>query len=72
MVTSADSSLLGLGATRATWLIDVVNKFGRVTERLRFKKMPQGSSRTNALVQADVYKVIVKDVDRKEEQEWAN
>ena len=70
MVTFTDSSLFGFGATRATWPIEVVKKFGRVTDRLRFKKMPQGSSRTKALVQAGVYKMAVKDVDSKAEHEW--
>ena len=70
MVTSTDSSSFGFGATRATWLIEVVKKFGRVTERLRFKKMPQGSNRTRALVQPGVYKAIVKDFDSNEEHDW--
>ena len=63
MVTSTDSSLSGFGATRATWPIEVVGKSGRVTERLRFKNMPQGSSRTKAkaLLQAGVYKMIATD-----------
>ena len=62
--------MFGFGFTRATWPIEVVKKFGRVRERLRFKHMPQGSSRTKALVQAGVDKMIVKDSDRKEEHEW--
>ena len=68
MVTSTDSSLFGFGATRAAWPIEVVKKFGRVTERLRFKKMPQGSSRTKALVQPGVYKMMA--TDHKDEHEW--
>ena len=70
MVTSPDSSLFGFGATRATWPIEVVKRFGRVSERLRFKKMPQGSCRTKTLVQAGVYKKFVKHVDRNEEHDW--
>ena len=69
IVTSNDSSLFAFGATRATWPIEVVKKFGRVAERLRFKKMPEGSSMTKALVQAGVYKMIVKYYDRREEHE---
>ena len=68
MVTSTDSSLFGFGATRATWPIEVVKKFGRVSEQLRFKQMPQGSSRTKALVQAGVYKMIA--TYNKDEHEW--
>ena len=34
MVTSIDSCLFGFGVTRANWPIEVVEKFGRVTERL--------------------------------------
>ena len=61
MVTSTDSSLSGFGATRASLPLEVVNKFGRVSEWLRSKKMPQGSSWTKALVQAGVYKMITGD-----------
>ena len=68
MVTSTDPSLFGFGATRATLPIEVVKEFGRVSERLRFKKMPQGMSRTKALVQVGVYKMIAK--YSKDEHEW--
>ena len=72
MVTPTDFSLSGFGATRATWPIEVVKRFGRVSERLRFKKMPQGSSRTKALVQAGFYNMIVKIVGSKGEHEWVH
>ena len=71
MVTSTYSSLFGVGATCATWPIEVVQKFGRVSERLRFKSMSQGSSRTKALVQAGVYKLVAQDSrDTKDEHDW--
>ena len=68
MVTSTDSSLFGFGATRACCPPEVVKKFGRVSERPRFKNMPQGSSRTKAVVQASVYKMIAG--DSKDGHEW--
>ena len=58
MVTATDSSLIGYGVTRANWPVDEVRKHGRVSERSRFKKMPQGSSRVKALTQAGVIKHV--------------
>ena len=58
MVTATDSSLIGWGVTRANWPVDEVRKHGRVSERSRFKKMPQGSSRVKALTQAGVIKHV--------------
>ena len=43
-------------------------KFCRVSERLRFKQMPQASSRTRAFAQAGVYNMIVGDC--KDGQAW--
>ena len=68
MVTATDSSLTGFGATRANLPLEVVQDLGRNPERLRFKKMPQGSSRVKALVQAGVYTHIGGPCD--EGQEW--
>ena len=68
MVTATDSSLTGFGTTRANLLLGVIQELGRKPERLRFKKMPQGSSRVKALVQAGVYTHIGGPCD--EGQEW--
>ena len=58
MVTSTDSSLIGYGVTTANWPVEEVRKHGRISERSRFKKMPQGSSRVKALTQAGVLKHV--------------
>ena len=58
MVTATDSSLIGYGFTRANWPVDEVRKHGRVSERSRFKKTPQGSSRVKAPTQAGVFKHV--------------
>ena len=67
-MTATDSSLSGFGATRANLPLDVVMQHGRVSERSRFKKMAQGSSRTKALVQAGVYELIAG--SKSDGEEW--
>ena len=58
MVTSTDSSLSGYGVTRPTLPMSVVKEHGRLSERLRFRKLPSQSHRTRALVEAGVYQLV--------------
>ena len=58
VVTATDSSLSGFGATRATLPPSVVSQHGRQSERPRFKKLPQGSARTKALIEAGVVQLV--------------